>query len=82
MQRTWRAERADALFAPGVDALGLQRHPFRLRPSCAWPAAGETPELGACPEINHGPNLGTDVFYSGHRFGGDGGTLEGLRARR
>jgi len=39
----------------------------------------ERPRKLVLSGINHGPKPGTDVSFS-HRFGGDEGTLEGLRA--
>ncbi|APD48803.1 5'/3'-nucleotidase SurE [Synechococcus sp. CS-602] len=79
MQAPLRAERADALFAPGVTAWACSGTPS----DCVKLALGrllERPPELVLSGINHGPNLGTDVFYSGTVSAAMEGTLEGLRA--
>ncbi len=79
MQTPLRAERADALFAPGVTAWACSGTPS----DCVKLALGRLldgpPDL-VLSGINHGPNLGTDVFYSGTVSAAMEGTLEGLHA--
>ncbi len=79
MQTPLRAERADRLFADGVTAWACSGTPS----DCVKLALGRL--LSAPPDlvlsgINHGPNLGSDVFYSGTVSAAMEGTLEGLPA--
>ena len=79
MQTPLRAERADALFAEGVTAWACSGTPS----DCVKLALGrllERPPDLVLSGINHGPNLGSDVFYSGTVAAAMEGTLEGLRA--
>mgnify|MGYP002629087647 CR=1 FL=1 len=79
LQTPLRAERADALFDEGVIAWACSGTPS----DCVKLALGrlltEPPDL-VLSGINHGPNLGSDVFYSGTVSAAMEGTLEGLKA--
>jgi len=78
---TARRSGADACLRLGWTALACRRHPFDCVKLASWPAAGETPGAGACPESTMAPTGGTDCGSIQHRFGGDGRHPEGLRAR-
>jgi len=79
MQTPLRAEPANGLFAAGVTAWACSGTPS----DCVKLALGRLltspPDL-VLSGINHGPNLGSDVFYSGTVSAAMEGTLEGLRA--
>ena len=59
--------------------MGLQWHASRLHEAGAVRADGDSARL-VLSGINHGPNLGTDVFCSGTVAAAMEGTLEGLPA--
>ena len=75
LQSPIRAERADELFSEGITAWGCDGTPA----DCVKLALNEL--LPAKPDlilsgINHGPNLGTDIFCSGTVAAALEGTLE------
>jgi 5'-nucleotidase len=74
-----RAERADELFAAGVRAWACSGTPADCVKLALFHLVEETPQL-VLSGINHGPNLGTDVFCSGTVAAAMEGTLEGLPA--
>ena len=79
LQSPIRAERADGLFEGGIEAWACSGTPS----DCVKLALGRLlpspPDL-VLSGINHGPNLGSDVFYSGTVAAAMEGTLEGLHA--
>ena len=79
LQSPIRAERADGLFGSGIEAWACSGTPS----DCVKLALGkllETPPDLVLSGINHGPNLGSDVMYSGTVAAAMEGTLEGLPA--
>jgi 5'-nucleotidase len=79
LQSPIRADQADGLFADGIRAWACSGTPS----DCVKLALGKL--LDAPPDlvlsgINHGPNLGSDVIYSGTVAAAMEGTLEGLPA--
>jgi 5'-nucleotidase len=79
LQTPLRAERADALFAEGVVAWACSGTPSDCVKLALGRLLAEPPDL-VLSGINHGPNLGSDVFYSGTVSAAMEGTLEGLKA--
>ena len=79
LQTPLRAERADELFAPGVTAWACSGTPADCMKLALCELVKETPDL-VMSGINHGPNLGTDVFCSGTVAAAMEGTLEGIRS--
>jgi 5'-nucleotidase len=79
LQTPLRAERADELFAPGVTAWACSGNPSDCVKLGLFRLLEEPPEL-VLSGINHGPNLGTDVLYSGTVSAAMEGTIEGLPA--
>jgi 5'-nucleotidase len=79
LQTPLRAEPADALFAPGVRAWACSGTPSDCVKLALFHLLAEPPDL-VLSGINHGPNLGSDVFYSGTVSAAMEGTLEGLPA--
>jgi 5'-nucleotidase len=79
LQTPLRAERADALFADGVQAWACSGTPSDCVKLALFHLLPEPPQL-VLSGINHGPNLGSDVFYSGTVSAAMEGTLEGLPA--
>ncbi len=77
LQSPIRAERADELFAKGVTAWGCNGTPADCIKLALFELLTEKPDL-VLSGINHGPNLGTDVFCSGTVAAALEGTLEGL----
>lgn len=74
-----RAERADELFDDGVRAWACSGTPSDCVKLALFSLLDEWPDL-VLSGINHGPNLGTDVLYSGTVSAAMEGTIEGLRA--
>ena len=79
LQTPLRAERADELFAPGVTAWACSGTPADCMKLALCELVKDTPDL-VMSGINHGPNLGTDVFCSGTVAAAMEGTLEGIRS--
>ena len=79
LQTPIRAERADELFAPGVTAWACSGTPADCMKLALFELVKEKPDL-VLSGINHGPNLGTDVFCSGAVAAAMEGTLEGIRS--
>lgn len=79
LQTPLRAERADQLFAPGVTAWACSGTPSDCVKLALFRLLEEPPEL-VLSGINHGPNLGTDVLYSGTVSAAMEGTIEGFPA--
>ena len=77
LQTPLRAERADELFAPGVTAWACSGNPSDCVKLGLFRLLEEPPEL-VLSGINHGPNLGTDVLYSGTVSAAMEGTIERL----
>ena len=74
-----RAERADELFDDGVRAWACSGTPSDCVKLALFSLLDEWPDL-VLSGINHGPNLGTDVLYSGTVSAAMEGTIEGLKA--
>ena len=79
LQSPIRAERADELFAKDVKAWGCNGTPADCIKLALYELLNEKPDL-VLSGINHGPNLGTDIFCSGTVAAALEGTLEGLPA--
>ena len=79
LQTPIRAERADELFVPGVTAWACSGTPADCMKLALFELVKQKPDL-VLSGINHGPNLGTDVFCSGTVAAALEGTLEGLPA--
>ena len=79
LQSPLRAERADELFEPGIKAWACSGTPADCMKLALFELLPEKPDL-VLSGINHGPNLGTDVFCSGTVAAAMEGTLEGLPA--
>ncbi len=77
LQAPIRAEKADELFAEGVKAWGCNGTPADCVKLALYELLPEKPDL-ILSGINHGPNLGTDVFCSGTVAAALEGTLEGI----
>ncbi|QPN64273.1 5'/3'-nucleotidase SurE [Synechococcus sp. CBW1004] len=77
LQTPLRAERADELFSPGVTAWACSGNPSDCVKLALCSLLEEPPDL-VLSGINHGPNLGTDVMYSGTVAAAMEGTIEGL----
>ena len=77
LQTPIRAERADELFAEGVTAWACSGTPADCVKLALFRLMEEPPDL-VLSGINHGPNLGTDVLYSGTVAAAMEGTIEGL----
>jgi 5'-nucleotidase len=77
LQTPIRAERADELFAEGVTAWACSGTPADCVKLALFRLMDEPPDL-VLSGINHGPNLGTDVLYSGTVAAAMEGTIEGL----
>ena len=77
LQSPIRAERADELFAKNVTAWGCNGTPADCIKLALYELLNEKPDL-ILSGINHGPNLGTDVFCSGTVAAALEGTLEGI----
>ncbi|MFY8150227.1 MAG: 5'/3'-nucleotidase SurE [Prochlorococcaceae cyanobacterium] len=79
LQTPIRAERADELFADGIHAWACSGTPSDCVKLALFRLLEEWPDL-VLSGINHGPNLGTDVLYSGTVSAAMEGTIEGLPA--
>jgi 5'-nucleotidase len=79
LQTPLRAERADELFAAGVTAWACSGNPSDCVKLGLFRLLEEPPDL-VLSGINHGPNLGTDVLYSGTVAAAMEGTIERLPA--
>jgi 5'-nucleotidase len=79
LQSPIRAEKADELFAQNVQAWGCNGTPADCIKLALYELLNEKPDL-ILSGINHGPNLGTDIFCSGTVAAALEGTLEGLPA--
>ena len=79
LQTPIRAERADELFAEGVTAWACSGTPADCVKLALFRLLEEPPDL-VLSGINHGPNLGTDVLYSGTVAAAMEGTIEGLHS--
>jgi 5'-nucleotidase len=79
LQTPLRAERADELFADGVQAWACSGTPSDCVKLALFRLLDAPPDL-VLSGINHGPNLGTDVLYSGTVSAAMEGTIEGLPA--
>ncbi len=77
LQSPIRAERADELFYPGVQAWGCSGTPADCVKLALFELLNEKPDL-VLSGINHGPNLGTDIFCSGTVAAAMEGTLVGI----
>ncbi len=77
LQSPIRAERADELFAKGVIAWGCSGTPADCIKLALNELLDDKPDL-ILSGINHGPNLGTDVFCSGTVAAALEGTLENI----
>ena len=77
LQAPIRAERADELFSKGIKAWGCNGTPADCIKLALYELLNEKPDL-ILSGINHGPNLGTDIFCSGTVAAALEGTLEGL----
>jgi 5'-nucleotidase len=77
LQTPIRAERADELFVQGVTAWACSGTPADCVKLALFRLLEEPPDL-LLSGINHGPNLGTDVLYSGTVAAAMEGTIEGL----
>lgn len=79
LQAPIRAERADELFSEGVTAWGCSGTPADCVKLALFELLKEKPDL-VLSGVNHGPNLGTDIFCSGTVAAALEGTLESLPA--
>ncbi|MFM7314757.1 MAG: 5'/3'-nucleotidase SurE [Cyanobium sp.] len=79
LQTPLRAQRADELFSPGVTAWACSGNPSDCVKLALFSLLDEPPDL-VLSGVNHGPNLGTDVLYSGTVAAAMEGTIEGLAA--
>lgn len=74
-----RAEKANELFGKGVSAWGCNGTPADCVKLALNEILPEKPDL-ILSGINHGPNLGTDIFCSGTVAAALEGTLAGIPA--
>ncbi len=79
LQTPIRAERADELFAAGVTAWACSGTPSDCVKLALFSLLEQPPDL-VLSGINHGPNLGTDVLYSGTVSAAMEGAIEGFPA--
>ncbi len=77
LQSPIRAKRADELFTDGVKAWGCSGTPADCVKLALHELLGQEPDL-ILSGINHGPNLGTDIFCSGTVAAALEGTLVGI----
>ena len=77
LQSPIRAEKADELFCKGIKAWGCSGTPADCVKLALNELLEEKPDL-ILSGINHGPNLGTDIFCSGTVAAALEGTLEGI----
>jgi len=79
LQSPIRAERADELFEKNVTAWGCNGTPADCVKLALYELLPEAPDL-VLSGINHGPNLGTDIFCSGTVAAALEGALVGIPA--
>ena len=79
LQQPIRAEQADQLFGNGITAWACSGTPADCMKLALFELLDAPPDL-VLSGINHGPNLGTDVFCSGTVAAAMEGTLEQLPA--
>ncbi len=72
-----RAERADSIFAAGIEAWACSGTPADCVKLALESLLEQQPDF-VLAGINHGPNLGTDVLYSGTVSAAMEGTIEGI----
>ncbi len=77
LQAPIRAERADELFGQGIQAWGCSGTPADCIKLALSELLDNKPDL-VLSGINHGPNLGTDIFCSGTVAAAMEGTLENV----
>ena len=77
LQSPLRVERADELFEKGIKAWGCSGTPADCVKLALSELLDNKPDL-VLSGINHGPNLGTDIFCSGTVAAALEGTLEGI----
>ncbi|WP_320668415.1 5'/3'-nucleotidase SurE [Prochlorococcus sp. MIT 1307] len=77
LQAPIRAERADELFEKNVTAWGCSGTPADCIKLALYELLSDKPDL-VLSGINHGANLGTDIFCSGTVAAALEGTLEGI----
>ena len=77
LQAPIRAEKANELFGEGIQAWGCNGTPADCVKLALNELLDEVPDL-VLSGVNHGPNLGTDVFCSGTVAAALEGTLAGL----
>ncbi|KGG16301.1 MULTISPECIES: 5'/3'-nucleotidase SurE [unclassified Prochlorococcus] len=77
LQAPIRAERVDELFQKGIKAWACSGTPADCVKLALYELLDEKPDL-IMSGINHGPNLGTDIFCSGTVAAALEGTLEGI----
>ena len=77
LQSPIRVEKADELFAKGVKAWGCTGTPADCVKLALHEILETKPDL-VLSGVNHGPNLGTDIFCSGTVAAALEGTLEGI----
>ena len=77
LQSPIRAERIDELFTNGIKAWGCSGTPADCVKLALNELLDEKPDL-VLSGINHGPNLGTDIFCSGTVAAAMEGTLDGI----
>ena len=77
LQSPLRVERADELFDKGIKALGCSGTPADCVKLALSELLDKKPDL-VLSGINHGPNLGTDIFCSGTVAAAMEGTLENI----
>lgn len=77
MQSPLRVERADELFDKGIKAWGCSGTPADCVKLALSELLDKKPDL-VLSGINHGPNLGTDIFCSGTVAAAMEGTLENV----
>ena len=77
LQSPLRVERADELFEEGIEAWGCSGTPADCVKLALSELLKKKPDL-VLSGINHGPNLGTDIFCSGTVAAAMEGTLENV----
>ena len=77
LQSPLRVERADELFEPGIKAWGCSGTPADCVKLAISELLDKKPDL-VLSGVNHGPNLGTDIFCSGTVAAAMEGTLENI----
>ena len=77
MQSPLRVENADELFETGIKAWGCSGTPADCVKLALSELLDQKPDL-VLSGVNHGPNLGTDIFCSGTVAAAMEGTLENV----